>query len=130
MNVPRIDMKKEYSYLWAFVLAQVLFLEVTSYQMDLPWWLWAVVLGQLILIEAVAVARPKSGDTFSELNWVFLRGGWARAFLVAAVAVYLSIRFYMIGGLPGVEEWVPRAILAGGLGSWLLFHFLSFGDAG
>ena len=108
----------------------LLALEIAGSVTAVPDYAWIIALGGLLTLEAVGVARSKAGDTFSEMMWSFAKGGWSRGILVGAVAVYLALRFYMIGDLPSPPEWLPRAVLAIGLGGWLLVHFPFMGKHG
>lgn len=123
-------MHKGYTAWWALVAVVLLSLEVAGSLADVPEWSWVVAMAALLALEAVAVIRVKPGDTLSEMLWTFARGGWSRGILVGSVAVYLALRFYMIGDLPSPPEWLPRAVLATGLGGWLVVHLTLMGRHG
>lgn len=115
-----MTMHPGYRLLWILWLTCVVALEVTDPGMES--WAWIALFLWLVAQEAVGGLREGSGDTLSELKWSFAWGGWSRGVLVATSGVYYALRFYMLGGLPGVPYWAPRAVLATGLAVWLVVH--------
>ncbi len=96
-----------------------------------PWWVWASLIVVFLTVEGVALRRRKHGDTFSELMWTIRYGGSDRRWIAYGVAVYLPVRFAIVGlTLPEWATAVPRMILAFGVMGWLLSHFNKFGKDG
>lgn len=124
-----IPLDPRYVRAWVALIALTLGLELARIWWA-PDWPWVLLAALYLTVEGVAIARRSQGDTFSEFNWSFLWGGWTRGFLVGGYALFLAERFYLIGGMPGLPEWAPRATLAVGFATWLLFHLLGFGRDG
>ncbi len=121
----RAKMHPGYVGWWVGIMAFIVAAEVAG----APRWAWIAVLSLFVVVEGVALARQKAGDTFSELMWTFGREGKHRAPVAVATAVYLSMRFVMLG-VDFVPEWLPMTVLSLGLVGWLVPHFVFFGRDG
>ena len=120
--VERTKMKPEYVMAWgAWVTAMVL-AEIAN--VENPWF-WAAMVLFFGVVEGIAVKRVKKGDTFSETIWEFQHGGWARIPLVVGFVGWLCFKLFTVAG-----GGIAAACLAGGLGIWLLIHFLFGGKHG
>ncbi len=116
------ELKREYTTAWIAVGLGALALEV----LGATGWPWLALLVAVAIGEDIAVMRGKGGDTLSEQLWAWRAGGWARDFTVAALSVWIAIRFYQLG--PGGD--VGRAVLSIGLGAWLIVHWVFRGRHG
>jgi hypothetical protein len=124
-------MKPSYLFAWALILVLIMALEIASPLTYVSPLAWVFVFGLFMALEVAGAMQADKGDTFSELTWTFLYGGKARAGLVVSIAIYLGLRFTLIGGLDvPIPEWAPRAALGAGLIAWLIPHFTRFGNDG
>lgn len=93
------------------------------------WW-WAVCLGLFAVAEGIGVARKGRPDTWSELVWAFLRGGWSRGILVAGWVAFVGFSMMDLAGLWPPAYGLARTSLVVGLCGWLAVHFFRFGRNG
>lgn len=123
--LPPLD--RRFTLAWTFVLLLGLLAELVAPRGVIFDGAFALAVG----LEVIGAIRPGAGDTLSEqlFHWQTddeAGWRWARAFAVAGIALWISIRFYQFG--PGGDA--GRAALAGGLCGWLLLHWLLRGRYG
>ena len=110
---------------WVVLVAGMLTADV----LRAPGWVWLALFGVFGLVEGIAGVRKKRGDMFSELMWTLRAAGPNTRGIAWSVAIYLPMRFFMIG-VPWVPYWLPRLVLAVGVAFWLVPHFKNFGKGG
>lgn len=110
-----------YAAWWALIWSVAVVGEIVGLNQD-QWLAWLLSFGA---VELVAAWRRGRGDTWSEVSW-FLQGGkTARGLFASCLGIYIAFRFYSV-----TTRGPGAAILATGLGLWLVIHFYCSGEQG
>jgi hypothetical protein len=122
-------MKKEFTWLWAFLGLYVVAVELMA-PSDFS---RILAFGFFALVEIWALGRPGSGDTLSEHVWAFYAGKPARVPLIIGFVLYAGVALVNIPAetdlMVGVIPLAPLCLVLGLVG-WLVPHFLSRGELG